>query len=65
MTEKSLNEKIKELDEKVEWFYSDGFKLENAVDNYKDALKLSEEIEKDLKNLKNEIEILDKDFTKS
>ena len=34
---KNLNEKIAELDKKVEWFYSDDFKLEEAVGNYKEA----------------------------
>ena len=63
-TKKSLNQKIEELDKKVEWFYSDEFEIEKAVSNYKDALELSSEIEKDLKNLKNEIEILNEDFTK-
>jgi exonuclease VII small subunit len=64
MAEKNLNEKLKDLDKKVEWFYSDDFKLEQASEKYKEALKLSEEIEKDLKNLKNEIEVLNEDFTK-
>ena len=61
---KSLNQKIADLDRKVEWFYSDDFELEKAVANYKEALELSQEIEQDLKNLKNEIEILNEDFTK-
>ena len=64
MTEKSLNQKIEELDGKVEWFYSDEFKLEEAVDKYKDAAELAREIEKDLDELKNEIEVLSKDFSK-
>jgi len=64
MAEKNLNQKLKELDKQVEWFYSDDFKLEDASRKYKEALKLSEEIEKDLKNLKNEIEVLNEDFTK-
>ena len=64
-TEKSLNEKIAELDKKVEWFYSDEFKLEEAVENYKDAAKLAKEIEKDLTDLKNEIEVLAEDFSKN
>ncbi len=64
MTEKSLNQKIEELDGKVEWFYSDEFKLEEAVDKYKDAVGLAKEIEKDLDGLKNEIEVLAKDFSK-
>lgn len=62
--EKSLNDKISELDKKVEWFYSDEFKLEDAVENYKDAAKLAKEIEKDLTELKNEIEVLAEDFSK-
>ena len=49
MTEKmSLNQKIENLDKKAEWFYSDDFNLEEAVSNYKDAVKLAKEIEKAL-----------------
>ena len=65
MAEKlSLNQKIEKLDSEVEWFYSDGFKLVEAVDKYKEAVKLAEEIEKDLHDLKNEIEVLAEDFSK-
>ena len=65
MAEKqSLNQKIEKLDGQVEWFYSDDFKLEEAVDKYKEAVGLAKEIEKDLENLKNEIEVLSEDFSK-
>lgn len=65
MTEKqSLNQKIEKLDGQVEWFYSDEFKLEEAVGKYKEAVGLAKEIEKDLENLKNEIEVLSEDFSK-
>lgn len=66
MTEKSktLNQKIEELDNQVEWFYSDDFKLDQATEKYKKATKLAKEIDVDLKNLKNEIEILAEDFSK-
>lgn len=65
MAEKmSLNQKIEKLDAEVEWFYSDEFKLEDAVERYKDATKLAKEIEKDLNDLKNEIEVLTEDFSK-
>ena len=65
MAEKiSLNQKIERLDEKVEWFYSDEFKLEEAVERYKATAKLAKEIEKDLNELKNEIEVLSEDFSK-
>lgn len=61
---KSINQKIEELDKKMEWFYSDDFSLDDASEKYKDSIKLAKEIEKDLSNLKNEIEILSEDFSK-
>lgn len=65
MTEKmSLNNKIERLDAEVEWFYSDEFKLDEAVDKYRQATKLAKDIEKDLNKLKNEIEVLSEDFSK-
>lgn len=65
MVEKmSLNQKIEKLDAEVEWFYSDEFKLEDAVTKYKEAVKLANGIKDDLENLKNEIEVLSEDFTK-
>lgn len=60
----SLNQKIEKLDTEVEWFYSDDFKLEEAMDKYKQSVKLAKEIEKDLDELKNEIEVLTEDFSK-
>lgn len=62
--EMSLNQKIVKLDEEVEWFYSDDFKLEEAVEKYKGALDLANAIKKDLESLKNEIEVLSEDFSK-
>lgn len=62
--EKSISEKMKELEVATEWFYSDEFDLEKASDNYKAAIKLANEIEKDLAELKNEITVIEKDFTK-
>ena len=61
---KNLNEKIAELDKKVEWFYSDEFELGEAVTKYEEATALAKEIEKDLDGLKNEIEVLTEDFSK-
>ena len=63
-SKKGLNQKISELDKEVEWFYSDEFELEKAMDKYKGAVKLAKEIESDLKALKNEIEVLNEDFSK-
>ena len=61
---KKINEKITELNEKVEWFYGDNFKLDEASIKYKEATKLAKEIEEDLKNLKNEIKVIEEDFSK-
>lgn len=60
----SLNEKMGELDAQLEWFYSEEFKLEDATEKYKAAAELAGEIEKDLKNMKNEIEVLTENFSK-
>lgn len=60
----NLNQKMKQLDAEVEWFYSDDFNLEEAVGKYESAIKLAKELEKDLNELKNEVEILSTDFSK-
>lgn len=61
----TIKQQISELDTTVEWFYSDDFNLEDAVAKYRQALKLSEQIERDLLELKNQVEILPEDFTKA
>lgn len=61
---KSISEKMKELEAQTEWFSSEEFRLEEAGERYKKAAKLANEIEEDLNELKNEIEIIEKDFTK-
>ncbi|MBR2841458.1 exodeoxyribonuclease VII small subunit [Candidatus Saccharibacteria bacterium] len=61
---KGLNQKIAALDTEVEWFYSDDFKLEEATEKYKKAIKLAKEIEQDLSDLQNEIQVLSEDFSK-
>lgn len=60
----NLNQKIETLENQVEWFYSDEFKLDEAADKYKKSIKLAKEIEQDLSELKNEIEVLAEDFSK-
>ena len=60
----NLNQKIETLENQVEWFYSDEFKLDEAADRYKKSIKLAKEIEQDLSELKNEIEVLAEDFSK-
>ena len=61
---KNVSEKIDELKSGVEWFYSDGFKLEEASEKYKALTTLAKEIETDLNDLKNEIKVIEEDFSK-
>ena len=61
---KAISEKIAELEQATEWFYSDEFKLDEAAAKYEAAVKLAREVEEDLNNLKNKIEVIEKDFTK-
>ena len=56
--ENNINQKISKLDETVDWFYSESFKLDEAKEKYENAKKLAKEIEQDLNNLKNEIEVI-------
>ncbi len=60
----SISQKLAELDAAVEWFYSDDFSLDEALDKYRSATNLAKEIEKDLSEMKNKVEVLE-DFTKS
>lgn len=59
---KTIQAKISELDELVAWFDSDDFTLETALDKFKAAEKLAEDIEKDLNSLKNDIQVVKQRF---
>ena len=61
---KNVSEKIDELKSGAEWFYSDDFKLEEASEKYKALTTLAKEIETDLNDLKNEIKVIEEDFSK-
>lgn len=60
----TITEKLTQLDQAVEWFYSDDFSLDQALDKYQAAINLAKEAEKDLAEMKNKVEVLE-DFTKS
>ena len=59
----SINTKITQLNEKVQWFYSDDFNLDEAEAKYQESVNLAKEIEQDLNTLKNKIEVISKDFS--
>ena len=62
--DKTINQKIMELEKSTDWFYSDEFNLDDAVKKYKEAIALANELKEDLDGLKNEIEVLAENFSK-
>lgn len=60
--QKTVQEKMNQLSELVAWFQGSNFSLEEAVDHYKQAEKLAEEIQADLTNLKNDIKVIKRQF---
>ena len=63
-TKKNISDKIADLKEGVDWFYSDDFKIDDASEKYRDLTKLAKEIEEDLAKMKNEIKVIEEDFSK-
>ena len=61
-TNKSVSEKMAQLGELVAWFEGDEFTLEDAIDKFREAEKLAESIENNLKNIKNDINVIKKRF---
>lgn len=60
---KTVNDKIEQLNREVEWFYGDDFQLDQAVERYQSANDLASDIEHELSELKNQVEVIE-DFTK-
>ena len=60
----TINQKLDALKTKIDWFYSDDFDLAEATATYKDTVTLAKQIEKDLAEMKNDIETIAKDFSK-
>ena len=58
----TIQQKTIELNKLVDWFDSDEFNLEMALDKFKQAETIAADIEKDLKSLKNEIQIVKQKF---
>ena len=57
----TLDGKIKELEMQVAWCEGDSFDVEEAVNRYKTARKLSLDIAKDIEELKNVITVIKKE----
>jgi exonuclease VII small subunit len=61
----SISEKTIKLNELVEWFDSQDFELEEALDKFAEAEKFASEIEADLLAMKNSITIVKKKFNEA
>lgn len=61
----TLQEKINRLSEMVAFFDTDDFDIEQALDKYKEAEKLSDEIREQMIEVKNEITVLKERFDKA
>lgn len=60
----NIEAKIKRLDEILARIEDGGFPIEEVVEEYKKANELVCEIEQNLSDLKNEIEVISRDFSK-
>ena len=62
MSQKSITEKLGEIDELVAWFSSAEFDIDEALVKYEELAKLSEEVKKDLDQLENKITVIRQKF---
>lgn len=58
----TISQKISQLEQLVSWFDSEDFVLEKALEQYRSAEKLADEITEELNSLQNEVTVLKKRF---
>ncbi len=61
----SIQKKMKQLEEIVEWFESEDVDLDEALAKYEKGLKLANELQGDIKSTKNKFTKLKKSFDKA
>ena len=54
----SIEDKIKQLEDQIEWFDGDDFKIELAIEKYDQAKKLAQDVTQDIEAMKNEVTII-------
>lgn len=59
---KTIQEKMKELSELVDWFHGEEFNLEESIEKFREAEGMAAEIESDLMSLKNDIQVIKERF---
>ena len=58
----TIKEQLQQLDELISWFEGDDFTLEEAVEKFKAAEQLAEDIRRKLSSLKGDITVLGQKF---
>ncbi len=59
----TIAEQIEEFEKLLAWFDGEDFKLEEAIDKYKEAEQLAAAIESRLSEIKNEVTVLKQKFS--
>lgn len=60
---KTIAQSLEEFESVVAWFDGENFELEEALEKYRQAEALAKEIEKQLAQVKNEVEVLKQSFS--
>ena len=60
---KTIAEKTADLQNLLDWFDSDDFELEQAIEKFQIAKQLADEVVHDLDELENEIMVVQQDFS--
>lgn len=58
----SLEAALQQLQQKVAWFHSDAFSLDEATTRFQEVTALANDVEQRLKSLQREVEVLAKRF---
>ncbi len=59
----TIAENIENLEALLEWFESEEITVESSIQKYEEALKLSQELQSQLDEAKNQVEVIKKKFS--
>ena len=59
----TIEQILQQLDEKMAWFHSEDFRLEEAKERFVELKRLADQAETMLNEMKNEIEVISQDFS--
>lgn len=61
-SDKSVSEKMDQLEAKMAWFQGDEFNLDEAAGRYEEIERLADEVEEMLLSMQNEVDVIQKKF---